>query len=309
MATVNSHHHARTARTRRQPCPPRREHRSPQIVAAGRDDPRGRGLRGPDDAARRGRGGRARAVAVQARRRPARARAPDHGRRRCRTCRPPSKPRRRPAIRRATSSRSPRRSARSPIASPRPTPCCSGGCPRTGAPRSTCRRRASRRCSGRSRRSPEPEHGLEAARTVVAWANGFVGMELAGAFRMGGDVDARVHVRGGADRDGDQRAGPPRATMSGVQQTALIADLGRIVGPDHVLTDPGCGRATRPTGRVATAARRSRVVRPASPEQVVEIVGGVPVGAACRSCRRAATRASSAAASRATARCCSAWPG
>jgi AcrR family transcriptional regulator len=30
---------------------------------------------------------------------------------------------------------------------------------------------------------------LEAARTMVAWANGFVGMELAGAFRMGGDVD------------------------------------------------------------------------------------------------------------------------
>lgn len=31
---------------------------------------------------------------------------------------------------------------------------------------------------------------LEASRTVVAWAAGFVGMELAGAFRMGGDVDA-----------------------------------------------------------------------------------------------------------------------
>ena len=31
---------------------------------------------------------------------------------------------------------------------------------------------------------------LEAARTVVAWASGFVGMELAGAFRLGGDVDA-----------------------------------------------------------------------------------------------------------------------
>jgi AcrR family transcriptional regulator len=30
---------------------------------------------------------------------------------------------------------------------------------------------------------------LEAARTVVAWANGFIGMELAGAFRLGGDVD------------------------------------------------------------------------------------------------------------------------
>lgn len=33
-----------------------------------------------------------------------------------------------------------------------------------------------------------PEHALEAARTVVAWAHGFVAMELAGAFRMGGDV-------------------------------------------------------------------------------------------------------------------------
>jgi AcrR family transcriptional regulator len=32
-------------------------------------------------------------------------------------------------------------------------------------------------------------HALEAARTVVAWANGFLNMELAGAFRLGGDVD------------------------------------------------------------------------------------------------------------------------
>jgi len=34
-----------------------------------------------------------------------------------------------------------------------------------------------------------PDDAMEAARTVVAWANGFVGMELAGAFRLGGDVD------------------------------------------------------------------------------------------------------------------------
>jgi AcrR family transcriptional regulator len=34
-----------------------------------------------------------------------------------------------------------------------------------------------------------PEHALEAARTVVAWANGFISMELSGAFRLGGDVD------------------------------------------------------------------------------------------------------------------------
>ena len=34
-----------------------------------------------------------------------------------------------------------------------------------------------------------PKDALEAARTVVAWANGFIGMELADAFRLGGDVD------------------------------------------------------------------------------------------------------------------------
>jgi len=34
-----------------------------------------------------------------------------------------------------------------------------------------------------------PDAALDAARTVVAWAHGFVSMELAGAFRLGGDVD------------------------------------------------------------------------------------------------------------------------
>jgi AcrR family transcriptional regulator len=34
-----------------------------------------------------------------------------------------------------------------------------------------------------------PDEVLEAARTVVAWAHGFVSMENAGAFRLGGDVD------------------------------------------------------------------------------------------------------------------------
>jgi len=35
-----------------------------------------------------------------------------------------------------------------------------------------------------------PDHVLEAARTVVAWASGFVSMELVGAFQLGGDVEA-----------------------------------------------------------------------------------------------------------------------
>ena len=34
------------------------------------------------------------------------------------------------------------------------------------------------------------ERALPAARTIVAWAHGFVTMELAGAFRLGGDLDA-----------------------------------------------------------------------------------------------------------------------
>jgi hypothetical protein len=34
------------------------------------------------------------------------------------------------------------------------------------------------------------EHALDAARLLTAWATGFVSMELAGAFRMGGDIDA-----------------------------------------------------------------------------------------------------------------------
>jgi AcrR family transcriptional regulator len=34
-----------------------------------------------------------------------------------------------------------------------------------------------------------PRDALPAARTIVAWAHGFITMELAGAFRLGGDVE------------------------------------------------------------------------------------------------------------------------
>jgi AcrR family transcriptional regulator len=49
-----------------------------------------------------------------------------------------------------------------------------------------------------------PDRALEAARTVVAWAHGFVSMELAGAFRLGGDVDAAFAY--GVDRLGQALA-------------------------------------------------------------------------------------------------------
>jgi len=35
-----------------------------------------------------------------------------------------------------------------------------------------------------------PSDALEAARTFVSWAHGFTSMELAGGFRLGGDLDA-----------------------------------------------------------------------------------------------------------------------
>jgi AcrR family transcriptional regulator len=34
-----------------------------------------------------------------------------------------------------------------------------------------------------------PRYALPAARTIVTWAHGFITMELAGAFRLGGDVE------------------------------------------------------------------------------------------------------------------------
>ena len=33
------------------------------------------------------------------------------------------------------------------------------------------------------------EHALEAARTLTAWAAGFISMELHGGFNLGGDVE------------------------------------------------------------------------------------------------------------------------
>jgi hypothetical protein len=46
---------------------------------------------------------------------------------------------------------------------------------------------------------------LEAARTLTAWVHGFVSMELAGAFRFGGDIDEAFGF--GARRLADALAG------------------------------------------------------------------------------------------------------
>lgn len=48
------------------------------------------------------------------------------------------------------------------------------------------------------------ERALDAARTFTAWANGFVSMELAGAFRLGGDVERAFEF--GLDRLSDALA-------------------------------------------------------------------------------------------------------
>jgi AcrR family transcriptional regulator len=51
-------------------------------------------------------------------------------------------------------------------------------------------------------------HALEAARTLTAWANGFISMELAGAFKLGGDIDKAYEF--GIVRLTDALGGRPR---------------------------------------------------------------------------------------------------
>ncbi|MEH1029820.1 TetR/AcrR family transcriptional regulator [Micromonospora profundi] len=55
-----------------------------------------------------------------------------------------------------------------------------------------------------------PEHALAGARMLTAWANGFVSMELAGAFNLGGDLDEAFEF--GIDRLTAALANLPRTT-------------------------------------------------------------------------------------------------
>jgi AcrR family transcriptional regulator len=51
------------------------------------------------------------------------------------------------------------------------------------------------------------EHALEAARTLTAWANGFISMELAGAFNLGGDIERAFDYGVGRLADAFTRSG------------------------------------------------------------------------------------------------------
>ena len=55
------------------------------------------------------------------------------------------------------------------------------------------------------------DEALDAARTVTAWVTGFVGMELSGAFRLGGDVDRAFEF--GVVRLADALAAPSVQAM------------------------------------------------------------------------------------------------
>jgi AcrR family transcriptional regulator len=88
----------------------------------------------------------------------------------------------------------------------------------------------------------EPADVLEAGRLVVAWLQGFVSMEQAGAFRLGGDVDAAFDY--GLDR--------------------ILAGLTSADAHRPSARDPGTGDAQPSAGR--SAAARSGPRRASAPE-------------------------------------------
>ena len=153
-------------------------------------DPRGRRAVRGDDAQRRRGGRRQGSIALQARSRSCGARCAPSPTASSPTCRARSHRPPRPTIRAPTCAPSPSSTGRSSVATRTATGFCSPTCrpgrmpdPAVLAGLGEPIVRAMARLAGES-------VALEGARTMVAWAHGFVTMELAGAFRLGGDLDA-----------------------------------------------------------------------------------------------------------------------
>ena len=67
-----------------------------------------------------------------------------------------------------------------------------------------------------------PRDALEAARTLTAWANGFINMELAGAFNLGGDVDHAFEY--GVARLADALTRPAHDGLPDTSSSAVAPD-------------------------------------------------------------------------------------
>ena len=84
-----------------------------------------------------------------------------------------------------------------------------------------------------------PDDVLVASRTVVAWVSGFIGMELAGAFRLGGDVDAAFAYggSGGIDRRGDQQATVAEHVSRETRYTRATMTVSNDIDLERLLSD------------------------------------------------------------------------